>query len=254
MERKKNKQVQLFCRDFYGKIGKAVHDFNLIRPDDNILVGVSGGVDSLALLVTLAERAKSSKIPYKVYAAHIRSTVAEYETDTSYLQHLCDSLGVELILDTISAQVDPDSNKPMCFVCAWNRRKKLFQIAKRINCTKLALGHHRDDAITTLLMGMFFNGNMSSMPAQLPMFDGELTIIRPLIYIGKDEITQFATIRGFKEQVKRCKFESSTNRNRVEELIKQIESYAPEVRDSLFASMGNIKYDYLPVKMKVTEK
>lgn len=103
-------------------------------------------------------------------------------------------------------------------------------------------------------MGMFFNGNISSMPAQLPMFDGELTIIRPLIYISKDEITKFATLRGFKEQVKRCKFESSTNRNRVEELIKQIESYVPEVRDSLFASMSNIKYDYLPVRMKVTEK
>lgn len=254
-ERKKDKDVQLFCRDFYGKIGKAIYDFDLIQSGDNILVGVSGGKDSLALLVTLAERAKSSKVPYKVYAAHIRSAVAEYETDTTFLQELCNSLGVELVLETISVELEQGSKKPMCFVCAWNRRKKLFQIAKRLNCNKLALGHHRDDAITTLLMGMFFNGNISSMPASLSMFDEELHIIRPLIYLSEDEIRRFAKIRSFAEQVKRCKFENATNRKKVEELIEQIEQYAPEVRDSLFASMRNIKSDYLPSpKIQLTEK
>ena len=246
-ERKKNKEIQLFCREFYGKIGKAIHDFDLIQDGDNVLVGVSGGKDSLALLITLAERARSSKIPYKVYAAHIRSTVAEYETDTSYLQELCGSLGVELILESIDAQIEEGSKKPMCFVCAWHRRKKLFEIAKRINFSKLAFGHHRDDVVTSLLMGMFFNGTIASMPAKLSMFNGELQLIRPLIYLSEQEIREFAKLRGFKEQVKRCKYEASTNRNRVEELLNSIEQFAPEVRESLFASMSNIKTDYLPL-------
>lgn len=253
-ERKKNKQNQLFCRDFYGKIGKAIHDFDLIQSGDRVLVGVSGGKDSLALLITLSERAKSSKIPYKVYAAHIRSTVAEYQTDTSYLQELCDSLGVELILDTIDAQIEPGSKKPMCFVCAWHRRKKLFQIAKSINCNKLAFGHHRDDVVTSLLMGMFFNGTIASMPAKLDVFNGELQIIRPLIYLPEQDIMAFGKMRNFREQVKRCKYEQSTNRNRVELLLKQIEQMAPEVRESIFAAINNIKCDYLPIVDKCVEE
>ena len=251
VERKKDKHNQLFCRDFYGKIGKAIHDFDLIQEGDRVLVGVSGGKDSLALLITLAERARSSKVPYKVYAAHIRSTVAEYETDTTYLQGLCDSLGVELFLDTITAQVEPNSKKPMCFVCAWNRRKKLFQIAKSIKCNKLAFGHHRDDVVTSLLMGMFFNGTIASMPAKLDVFDGGLQIIRPLIYVPEQDIVEFAKMRSFPEQIKRCKYEQSTNRNKVELLLKQIEQMAPEVRESLFASINNIKEEYLPLLKSV---
>lgn len=104
-------------------------------------------------------------------------------------------------------------------------------------------------------MGMFFNGTIASMPAKLDIFDGGLQIIRPLIYVPEQDIVEFAKMRSFPEQIKRCKYEQSTNRNKVELLLKQIEQMTPEVRESLFASINNIKEEYLPLlKSVVREK
>lgn len=233
-------------RELYGKVGKAVCDYSLIDDGDSVLVGVSGGKDSLALLTVLAERAKSSKVNYRVVAAHIRSAAVSYKTDETFLQTLCTSLGVELYCETVDVKVRDGSGKPECFVCAMNRRKKLFEIARKTGCKKIAFGHHRDDAIVSLLMGMLFNGTISSMPAKLALFGGELYIIRPLIYLSERETAEFAEWKGFPMQEKNCPYEKATNRERVAELLKEIEKIAPDARHSLFAAMSNIKYDYLP--------
>lgn len=241
-----NKEEKLFMREFFRKAGKAIYDYNMIEEGEKILVGVSGGKDSLALLEVLALRARDPKKHYTVVAAHIAVENVVYETDHIYIQELCDRLGVELIVRTVNTEVKENSGKPACFVCSWNRRKALFEIAKEWGCTKLALGHHRDDAVESLLMSMMFNGTMASMPPKLAMFDGTFTLIRPFIYITNAETAQYAAYRNFRKQKKLCPHERATNRDAVRRLLQEMETFSPHVRNNLFAAMKNIQQEYLP--------
>lgn len=240
------KQDKLFTRDFFRKVGKAIHDYNLIEAGDRILVGVSGGKDSLALLEVLAQRAKDPKQDYTIVAAHIDVANVEYEVDASYLQAFCDRLGVAFVHRRISVDMEKDPKKPACFVCSWHRRKMLFDIAKEYRCAKLALGHHRDDAVESLLMSMIFNGTMSSMPPRLEMFERTFTLIRPLIYVSNDETKRYAEMRQFKKQKKYCPYEKATNRDAVSKLIDQMTTLSPHARNNIFAAMQNVRKDYLP--------
>lgn len=240
------KKEKVFMREFFRKTGKAIYDYALIDEGDRILVGVSGGKDSLALLEVLALRARDPKNRYTVRAAHIAVENVAYEVDRDYIQAFCDELGVEVEFRTINAAVRADSGKPACFVCSWKRRKALFEIAKEHDCRKLALGHHRDDAVESLLMSMMFNGTLASMPPKLSMFGGTFTLIRPFIYLSNEETTQYALYRGFRQQKKSCPYEQATNRDAVGKLLKQMETFSPHVRNNLFAAMKNIQQEYLP--------
>lgn len=244
MEEKKREKV--FTRGLFRKVGKAIFDYNLIENGDSVLVGVSGGKDSLTLLEVLALRARDPKQDYRVVAAHIAVENVAYEVDAEYVREFCERLGVEFVHRTTNAEVLENSGKPACFVCSWNRRKTLFQIAKECGCNKLALGHHRDDAVESLLMSMMFNGTIASMPPRLSMFDGTFTLIRPLIYLTNDETLQYAAFRDFRKQKKNCPYERATNRTAVGEIIRQVESLSPHVRGNLFAAMKNIQTEYLP--------
>ena len=240
------KKEKLFLRDFFRKVGKAIYDYQLIEAGDRILVGVSGGKDSLALLEVLALRARDPKQQYEVIAAHISVENVAYEVDGEYIRSFCERLGVPLVEREIATAVHEGSDKPVCFVCSWNRRKKLFEIAKELGCNKLALGHHRDDAVESLLMSMMFNGTLASMPPKLSMFEGMFTLIRPLIYLTQEETASYAVFRDFKKQKKNCPHEKATNRHAVAEIIRHMEKLSPHVKGNLFAAMKNIQPEYLP--------
>lgn len=240
------KAEKLFMREFFRKAGKAIYDYGLIDAGDRILVGVSGGKDSLALLEVLALRARDPKQEYQVVAAHIAVENVAYEVDSEYIEEMCRQLGVAYIQRTICADVREDSGKPACFVCSWHRRKALFEIAKEQQCNKLALAHHRDDAVESLLMSMMFNGTIASMPPKLEMFDHTFTLIRPFIYLTNEETLQYAAYRQFKKQKKNCPYEQATRRNSVAEIIRRMEELSPHVKGNLFAAMKNIQTEYLP--------
>lgn len=241
-----NKEEKLFMREFFRKAGKAIYDYQMIEEGEKILVGVSGGKDSLALLEVLALRARDPKNNYTVVAAHIAVENVVYETDHPYIRELCNHLGVELVVRTVNTEVKENSGKPACFVCSWNRRKALFEIAKELGCKKLALGHHRDDAVESLLMSMMFNGTIASMPPRLSMFNGTFTLIRPFIYITNEETARYAVYRNFRKQKKCCPHEHATNRDTVRRLLQELETFSPCVRNNLFAAMKNIQQEYLP--------
>ena len=154
---------------------KAFVTYHLIEDGDHILVALSGGKDSLCLLEMLGKRAKIDKPQFKVEAIHVRMENIAYETSTDYLQHFCDDLGVKLHIVTTSFSATPtDQNsqfstpnsqfkpKPPCFLCSWNRRKQMFNLAQELGCNKIALGHHQDDLLHTSMMNLFYQGRFDT--------------------------------------------------------------------------------------------
>lgn len=217
------------------RFGRAVGQYGLIDNGDRILVGLSGGKDSLCLLELLARRSRIQRPQFTVEALHVRMENISYETDTSYLQHFCDELGVPLHVVTTSFV--PSDKKPPCFLCSWQRRKQLFNLAQELGCTKIALGHHQDDLIHTALMNLTFQGQFSTMPAKLKMKKMPLTIIRPLCLCQEADIRQYAEQQGYEKQLKLCPYEKDTNRTTAEALFLQMEQMNKEARYSLWHAL-----------------
>lgn len=226
---------------------KGVVDYGLIEDGDKILVGLSGGKDSLALLELLALRSRIYKPRFSVVAVHVEMSNIEYKSDNSYLKEYAEGLGVEFVTYTTSFDPSTDTRKSPCFLCSWNRRKALFTVAKEYGCNKIALGHHMDDILETLLMNMTFQGAVSTMPPKLVMRKFDMTIIRPMCLIHEADLVEMARIRGFRKQIKNCPYEKDSHRSDMKEVLKKLEELNPEARYSLWSSMNNIQTDMLPV-------
>ena len=232
---------------------KAMATYHLIEDDDHILVGLSGGKDSLLLTEFLAKRAKIDHPRFKVEALHVRMENIRYESDTSYLQSFCDALGIRLHLKTTSFNLDqlenPDNlenldrqrlrrQKQPCFLCSWQRRKEMFNLAQQLGCNKIALGHHQDDLIHTALMNLTFQGRFDTMPASLKMRKMPLTIIRPLCMMEETDIKAYAEMRGYQKQTKLCPYETDSHRSDIKRLYNEMEQINPEARFSIWRALN----------------
>ena len=237
---------------------KAMATYHLIEDDDKILVGLSGGKDSLLLTELLAKRAKIHHPRFEVEALHVRMENIRYESDTSYLQQFCDSLGIRLHIRNTRFEVDaapmvehtavpqqsPESaarlrrQKQPCFLCSWQRRKELFNLAQQLGCNKIALGHHQDDLIHTALMNLTFQGRFDTMPASLKMRKIPLTIIRPLCMMEEADIKAYAEMQGYQKQAKLCPYETDSHRSDIKRLFDEMEQINPEARFSIWRALN----------------
>jgi len=219
---------------------KAMATYHLIEDDDHILVGLSGGKDSLLLLELLAKRSRILHPRFKVEALHVRMANIHYETDSSYLQQFCDKLGVKLHVLTTSFEVINGSRKGKtpCFLCSWNRRKQMFNLAQELGCNKIALGHHQDDLLHTALMNLTFQGRFDTMPALLKMRKMPLSIIRPLCMIEEKDIKQYAELQGYQKQQKLCPYETNSHRADIKHIYDAIEQMNPEARYSMWNALN----------------
>ena len=239
------------------KFHKACADYSLLADGDRVLIGLSGGKDSLALVELLGRRAQIYKPRFEVMALHVRVKERDYRTDLSYLEAFCKEAGVELIVrDTMIDAQNPSPALPTresarlhenpCFLCSWYRRKALFNAAQELGCNKIAFGHHRDDVIETLLMNMIYQGAFATMPPMLQMDKMPLRIIRPLCLIDEAELVRYAAMSGYEKQEKLCPFEHMSARDSVKGLLAQIKALNPEAPDNIYAAMSNVKTAYLP--------
>ena len=226
---------------------KAMATYHLIEDDDRILVGLSGGKDSLLLTELLANRAKIDHPRFSVEALHVRMENIQYETDTSYLQQFCDEQGVKLHLrttrfeigeETVNDARDTRRQKQPCFLCSWMRRKEMFNLAQELGCNKIALGHHQDDMLHTALMNLTFQGRFDTMPARLKMRKMPLTIIRPLCLIEEADIKAYAEMKGYQKQKKICPYETDSHRTDIKRLYDEIEQMNPEARYSIWRALN----------------
>ena len=233
---------------------KACADYGLIADDDHILIGLSGGKDSLLLTELLGRRAQIYVPRFQVTALHVRVKERDYHTDLSYLQFFCNEAQVPLLVRDVSIPDTPPQKENgktreidnPCFLCSWFRRKELFNVAQEIGCNKIAFGHHRDDIAQTLLMNLIFQGSFATMPPILQMDKMPLQLIRPLCLIDEADIISYAAMRGYQKQTKLCPFEHVSSREKVKTLLDEIKSLNPEALDSIYGALTNIKTDYLP--------
>ena len=233
---------------------KACADYGLIADGDHILIGLSGGKDSLALVELLGRRAQIHVPRFTVTAVHVRVKERDYHSDLSYLEDFCARVGVPFIVrDTeIGDEVKGEGGKAKdpCFLCSWYRRKVLFDVAQELGCNKIALGHHKDDLVETLLMNLIFQGSIGTIPPLLQMDKMPIQMIRPLCLIEEKDLAHYAQLSEYEQQVKLCPLEKLSNRAEIKQLIQQLERLNPNVRDSIWGAMENIKTDYLPTRVK----
>lgn len=235
---------------------KACADYRLIADGDHILIGLSGGKDSLALVEFLGRRSRIYVPRFRVSALHVSVENIGYQSDIEYLRSFCESHGVQFLhrttrYDESSVATDNATDrrqKNHCFLCSWYRRKCLFEVAQELGCNKLAFGHHKDDILETLLMNMVSGGTFSTMPPLLQMQKFPLQIIRPLCLIEEADLRRYAQMSDYRQVPKLCPYEHESSRSRFKQLITELEQINPEVRHSLWASMSNIKTDYLPLR------
>lgn len=240
-------EVDLLEKRIRERFVKAFVTYHLLEDGDHVLVGLSGGKDSLCLLEMLGKRAKIDQPRFRVEAIHVRMENISYETSTDYLEQFCKELDVPLHIVTTSFSAMPANHttpfstpnsqlkqKPPCFLCSWNRRKQLFNLAQELGCNKIALGHHQDDLLHTCLMNQFYQGRFDTMPALLKMRKMPLSIIRPLCMVEENDIRRYAELRGYEKQVKLCPYETASHRDDMRQLFEQIQQMNPEARHSLW--------------------
>jgi len=245
MHLNRGKEEEKRFRKISRKVRRAVYDHRMIEEGDRVLLGLSGGKDSMILLEVLTELKSSLPFKFEIFVAHIIPENTGYKTKESSLIEMVGELGIELIIKKVSPDFSRNE-KDECFVCSWHRRKALFDLTKSLNCNKLALGHHRDDALETALMNMIYHGSISSMPYSLSMFEGRMDLIRPLLNCWEKELFDYSALRNYQAIEKQCNYEDFNQRNFAADLITMIEKEKPGAKRNLFHALGNIYPEYLP--------
>ncbi len=230
-------------------MGKAIHRFGLIQDGDRIMVGVSGGKDSLTLLHLLHERRKRVPIQYDLIPVHIDLGFGSKREEGLKEYFESQELPYYIEFTDIGKRANsPENRENPCFLCSWERRKTLFQLAHRFKCNKIALGHHKDDIIETLLLNIFYSAEMSTMLPLQPLFKGKIALIRPLALIEERQIERFAKEKGLPFGPSGCPVSGKTKRKEIKDLLRNLEQSNPKIKGNIFRSLSNIKMDYLWVK------
>lgn len=243
-EKKKNTKLFLHLKKW---LEKAVLDYGMIAAGDKVLVGVSGGADSYALLdlldspmvfvpeftflaVNIDMGFDSDYVAYremeKYFQAHQYPCVME-KTDIGVLAH------------------SEFNRKNPCFLCSRLRRKRIFEIADAHGCNKIAFAHHRDDIIETLLINLFYGREISTMLPNQSIFGGKLHIIRPLTYLPEELIKKYSRERAFPTVKNECPTSDHSRRSYIKKLLDQLEVDNPQIRHNIYTALGHVKPDYL---------
>ncbi len=225
-------------------VGRAIGDFDMISEGDRVMVCVSGGKDSYAMLEILHGLRRRSPVRFELVAVHLDQGQPGY--DGAPLRAWLDAQGYEhhiLREDTYSVVIErvPEGST-YCSLCSRLRRGILYSAATRLGCTRIALGHHRDDAIETLMLNLFFSGRIAAMPAKLTSDDGAHVVIRPMIYCAEETLAAYAQARAFPIlPCNLCGSQETAQRKQVKALLGRLEAEHPGVKSSIFASLGNVR-------------
>ena len=227
-----------------GCIRKADQDFNLINEDDRILIGVSGGKDSLLLLHALSLYRKFTHKRFTLFAATVDNGIGH--PDYSEIEALCDSLDIPYTVEkTQIGEIifDYRKEKNPCALCAKMRRAVLTKLCNQFNCGKLALGHHREDAVETFLLSLLYEGRFHTFHPLTTLSRTGVTVIRPLVYLPESHVVHMQKTLGLPVLVSPCPANGKTERKAMEELLRELRVKYPDVTDRILHALCHEPYD-----------
>lgn len=240
--------LQRLHKSLNRRMMRTVTAWDLVEPDDRIMVCVSGGKDSYTLLDLLHRARRKSPFPYEVVAVHLDQQQPGY--DGAPLRRWLEDFGApyEIISrDTYSVVLElTKAGGTYCSPCSRLRRGILYDAAERLGCNKVALGHHRDDALETTLMNMFFSGKLQAMPASYTTDCGRFRVIRPLIECAEEQIAAYARERAFPIlPCNLCGSQSGLQRQAMTRLLDTLQGDIPNVREVMLAALKNVRASHL---------
>jgi tRNA 2-thiocytidine biosynthesis protein TtcA len=251
-EIKKERNTKLFLH-LKKWLEKALLDYKMIQEGDRVLIGVSGGADSLALL-DLLDSPMIFAPGFSFIAVNIDMgfdpSYQSYEALEKYFQEHNYRYVMEKTDIGNLAHSDFNKKNP-CFLCSRLRRKRIFEIADVEGCNKIAFAHHKDDIIETLLINMFYGREISTMMPNQKIFGGTLHIIRPLAYLREELVKKYSKERRFPTVKNDCPTSGTSKRAYIKNLLNELERDNKEIRDNIYKAMSHVKPDYLlPQKKK----
>jgi tRNA 2-thiocytidine biosynthesis protein TtcA len=230
------------------EVARASHDFKLIEPGDRVMVAVSGGKDSHALLYLLRQIQKRAPFEFSLFALNVdqghpgfpERVLPEYFEREGYEYKIVKEDTYSVVKEKIP------EGKTFCSLCSRLRRGILYTQAVELGATKIALGHHRDDVIETLLLNLLYSGQLKAMPARLRSDDGRNVVIRPLVYLSEAELQEFADAKAFPIiPCDLCGSQENLQRKQIKNLLNDLDAKNPLVRKNVFAALGNVRLSHL---------
>jgi tRNA 2-thiocytidine biosynthesis protein TtcA len=214
-------------------INRAIRDFSMIADGDRVAVAVSGGKDSLGLLRLLDLRRRSAPERYDLFAIHVVGDARGAETpEHAPLRDWLASSGFPYVVERLELPSGEES--PLdCHRCTWNRRKTLFEAARRLGCNIVAMGHHADDLAQTTLLNLLYHGKVETMAPRREYFDGTLRLVRPLCYTPEGPLRRFARACAFPPPPPDCPRGNQSRRRLIRDLLKQAERGCQDARTNL---------------------
>lgn len=221
-------------------IGKAINQYQLISPNEKIVVGISG-IDSIIMYLLLKERLRRIPIAYELYPVYV--DLGFEGNYTEELLKVLDSFKVPChVIKTDIGQIahSEHNRENPCFLCAWNRRKILFHYSREVGAQKIALGHHRDDAIVTFLMGIIYSAQIAPLYPKQDFFGGKLSIIRPLYYVPQDILDRYSKKQNISLPPYPCPSSGRTKRQEIELLLKMLSQSNGKIRGNIFSAIQKL--------------
>ena len=225
------------------QVGQAIADFNMIEPGDKVMVCLSGGKDSYALLDILMSLRQRAPIKFDLIAVNLDQKQPGFPEHV--LPEYLTRVGVPFHIEnqdtySIVKRLIPEG-KTLCSLCSRLRRGILYRVAGELGCTKIALGHHRDDMVVTLLMNMFFGSKMKGMPPKLVSDNGQHIIIRPLAYVAETDLERWAQVQQYPIiPCSLCGSQENLQRAQIKSMIREWDRQHPGRIDNMFTAMGSI--------------
>jgi tRNA 2-thiocytidine biosynthesis protein TtcA len=230
------------------EVARASGDFALLEPNDKVMVAVSGGKDSHALLYLLRAIARRAPFRFSIIAVNVDQGHPGFPKDVLPRYFEGESIEYRIVEEDTYSVVKSKvpEGKTYCSLCSRLRRGILYTVASELGATKIALGHHRDDAIETLFLNLFYSGQLKAMPPRLRSDDGRHVVIRPLIYSSEADIAAFAEAKAFPiVPCDLCGSQEQLQRKQVKRLLDDLETKNPNVRRNVLAALGNVRPTHL---------
>lgn len=225
-------------------IAYAIRRHSLLEKHTRLLVGISGGIDSLALLFLLHKFNETCRQNWYIKAAHVDAGFPDW--DSASLEQYLAAQNIQVIVARTNDHKRIQKAEDKCFYCSRARRRKLMEIAEELDISNIVLAHHQEDVCETLLLNILYAGRISTLLPRQPIVQGRFVLVRPLYYLDKNTIMQIGRVFGIISFRNPCSFYRDSRRERVRETLEKIRKSNPDIYSTIFHSIFNINKTYMP--------